>query len=88
MLFDRMLNQLRQTITAVMAHVELRPPEEAAQAAAPAQVNASGGASNVTQAGEMKEKPQSQQAATQKISRNAPCPCGSGKKYKHCCGAI
>ncbi len=20
-----------------------------------------------------------------KISRNAPCPCGSGKKYKHCC---
>jgi hypothetical protein len=18
--------------------------------------------------------------------RNAPCPCGSGKKYKHCCG--
>src|SRR5690606_15372691 len=19
------------------------------------------------------------------ISRNAPCPCGSGKKYKHCC---
>ena len=20
------------------------------------------------------------------ISRNAPCPCGSGKKYKHCCG--
>ena len=22
---------------------------------------------------------------TGKISRNAPCPCGSGKKYKHCC---
>ncbi|WP_207264803.1 preprotein translocase subunit SecA [Desulfovibrio sp. Huiquan2017] len=22
-----------------------------------------------------------------KISRNAPCPCGSGKKYKKCCGA-
>ena len=21
----------------------------------------------------------------QKINRNAPCPCGSGKKYKHCC---
>ena len=21
-----------------------------------------------------------------KISRNAPCPCGSGKKYKKCCG--
>ncbi len=22
----------------------------------------------------------------EKIGRNAPCPCGSGKKYKHCCG--
>jgi SEC-C motif-containing protein len=22
-----------------------------------------------------------------KIERNAPCPCGSGKKYKKCCGA-
>jgi glycosyltransferase involved in cell wall biosynthesis len=21
------------------------------------------------------------------ISRNSPCPCGSGKRYKHCCGA-
>jgi hypothetical protein len=20
-----------------------------------------------------------------KLSRNAPCPCGSGRKYKHCC---
>jgi hypothetical protein len=20
-----------------------------------------------------------------KIGRNAPCPCGSGRKYKHCC---
>ncbi|MBC7324722.1 MAG: SEC-C domain-containing protein, partial [Moorella sp. (in: Bacteria)] len=23
----------------------------------------------------------------QKIGRNDPCPCGSGKKYKKCCGA-
>jgi preprotein translocase subunit SecA len=23
-----------------------------------------------------------------KVSRNAPCPCGSGKKFKHCCGAL
>lgn len=25
-------------------------------------------------------------AAVGKVSRNAPCPCGSGKKYKRCCG--
>ncbi len=24
--------------------------------------------------------------ADKKIGRNEPCPCGSGKKYKHCCG--
>ena len=29
-----------------------------------------------------KEEPQK---APPKISRNAPCPCGSGKKYKYCC---
>ena len=26
--------------------------------------------------------------AKSKIGRNEPCPCGSGKKYKHCCGAL
>lgn len=26
-------------------------------------------------------------AASPSPLRNAPCPCGSGKKYKHCCGA-
>jgi preprotein translocase subunit SecA len=25
--------------------------------------------------------------ATVKVGRNDPCPCGSGKKYKKCCGA-
>lgn len=24
--------------------------------------------------------------SVQKVGRNDPCPCGSGKKYKHCCG--
>jgi len=23
-----------------------------------------------------------------KMGRNEPCYCGSGKKYKHCCGAL
>jgi preprotein translocase subunit SecA len=32
---------------------------------------------NVNVQGENKKK---------KIGRNDPCPCGSGKKYKHCCG--
>ena len=24
--------------------------------------------------------------STRKVGRNEPCPCGSGKKYKQCCG--
>ena len=26
--------------------------------------------------------------AKSKVGRNQPCPCGSGKKYKYCCGAL
>lgn len=33
------------------------------------------------------EKPQTVQRESPKIGRNDPCVCGSGKKYKKCCGA-
>lgn len=29
----------------------------------------------------------SKTAVSKKVGRNMPCPCGSGKKYKRCCGA-
>ncbi len=32
----------------------------------------------------VKKKP----VSVQKVGRNDPCPCGSGKKYKHCCGKM
>jgi preprotein translocase subunit SecA len=31
-------------------------------------------------------KPKTIKRATKKVGRNEPCPCGSGKKYKKCCG--
>jgi uncharacterized protein YecA (UPF0149 family) len=31
-------------------------------------------------------KPEQYVREAPKIGRNEPCPCGSGKKYKHCCG--
>jgi len=31
---------------------------------------------------------ESKPALDEKISRNASCPCGSGKKYKNCCGSL
>ena len=33
-----------------------------------------------------KERPQTVHRAGSKVGRNDPCPCGSGKKYKKCCG--
>ena len=33
------------------------------------------------------ERPATVRRKGKKIGRNAPCPCGSGKKYKRCCGA-
>ncbi len=32
------------------------------------------------------QRPKTVVRTSQKIGRNDPCPCGSGKKYKHCCG--
>ncbi|HHO75780.1 MAG TPA: preprotein translocase subunit SecA [Deltaproteobacteria bacterium] len=36
--------------------------------------------------GPSKEKPSTVRRTGKKVGRNDPCPCGSGKKYKQCCG--
>jgi hypothetical protein len=43
---------------------------------------ASGGASSRIS----HERPARAASVPERVSRNAPCPCGSGKKYKKCCG--
>jgi len=47
-------------------------------------------AENILKAGIQVQKPAAQshaiESGKQKIGRNSPCPCGSGKKYKHCHG--
>jgi len=40
----------------------------------------------VNQAGEDALQPQAKRNAPAKVGRNEPCPCGSGKKFKKCCG--
>ena len=35
----------------------------------------------------VEEEPPPPPAVSSKVGRNDPCPCGSGKKYKKCCGA-
>ncbi len=56
------------------------PPTAKARAAAPRQAVASGPAG---------EEPQMElplKRELPKVGRNDPCPCGSGKKFKSCCG--
>ncbi len=36
----------------------------------------------------LKREPPAEPAPKEKIGRNDPCPCGSGKKYKKCCGKV
>jgi len=39
-------------------------------------------------AGEASKPPAPIKRESEKVGRNAPCPCGSGKKYKKCCGRV
>ena len=38
------------------------------------------------QAAKTQQQAQKTESAEEKIGRNDPCPCSSGKKYKKCCG--
>ncbi|SAK51870.1 yecA family protein [Caballeronia temeraria] len=35
----------------------------------------------------MRDAPAPIRRTSEKVGRNEPCPCGNGRKYKHCCGA-
>ena len=70
-LFEQMLQNLRTVITSVLSHLEVK--EEKNQ--------------NVYSKNKENDiKSNTKNTNWGKIPRNAKCPCGSGKKYKHCCG--
>ena len=73
--FDVLLDAIRHKVVYSLFHVTLK--KEAKKPAPPsAMAKASGRTDTNVQ----------QPTAKNKIGRNDPCPCGSGKKYKHCCG--
>ena len=57
-----------------------------ASSARPA-VAAPGGKRQLITNRETASRPSRPMRVTQRVGRNDPCPCGSGKKYKKCCGA-
>lgn len=75
-LFANLLETVGADVTRVLMNVQIRQPEPEEVAAAQQEAQA----------------PAQQEALPQEedpfahVGRNDPCPCGSGKKYKHCCG--
>ena len=81
-MFDSMIAAIRENTAKMMLTVRLRKKEEAPQRE---QVAKETGTSSAAAAGDgtVQKQPVKKQ---KKPGRNAPCPCGSGLKYKKCCG--
>ena len=83
-LFDHLLNAVRREVTRILMTVRIASPEEVAAAEAAAQPEH---LDNVRyeHEGDASSESDDPYAGT---GRNEPCPCGSGKKYKHCHGNL
>ena len=74
-MFDSMLQKIDKDVAIFLLKAEIRQNIERKETNKKMITNDS-------EASEIKKKP----VRKQKIGRNDPCPCGSGKKYKQCCG--
>src|SRR5262249_46155394 len=81
-MFEGMMARLREQITQLLAHIEIRQPEPMQEMAPPLQAP-----QPPRPAGSNGADPNNP-ASWKNVSRNAACPCGSGKKYKHCHGKL
>ncbi|WP_334127957.1 preprotein translocase subunit SecA [Sneathiella sp.] len=91
-MFEHMLEQLRETVTTYLSHVQLtNPAEEVRQPEPPRddQITATH-LDPVTGENELAGDTAVLEKGDNwgKVRRNAPCPCGSGKKFKQCHGRV
>jgi preprotein translocase subunit SecA len=79
-LFEELMNRIREEslITLSRIQIQRRRPADIPKRERKAMQLSHGGDG---------ERPATIKREGKKIGRNAPCPCGSGKKYKKCCGA-
>jgi preprotein translocase subunit SecA len=83
-LFSEMLERVRAESISLITHVQVKREEEVADLAPKSgsqRLTLSHGREN-----NEPEKPRPETRSAPKIGRNDPCPCGSGRKFKHCCG--
>ena len=78
-MFDQMVNAIREDTARMLLTVRIRREEEPKREQVMKATGESGG--DGSEKGRTVRK-----TAAQKIGRNDPCPCGSGLKYKKCCG--
>ena len=76
-MFDAMVASIREDTARMMLTVRIRTQEEPKREQVAKPSENTGGDGSVKSSTVKKGK---------KIGRNDPCPCGSGKKYKKCCG--
>ena len=82
-MFDAMISDIKRDTVQQVLFVRVRQDENALQRRAVARISSEGTEEQMSSPG--KRKPVVKSAA-QKVGPNDPCPCGSGKKYKKCCG--
>lgn len=78
-MFDEMVNSIREDTVKTLFTFQLRKDNEQPKRKQVADVSAASFGGD----GTVKKTPIRKEA---KVGRNDPCPCGSGKKYKKCCG--
>jgi preprotein translocase subunit SecA len=93
-LFSMLLDLVKNEVTRTLMTVQIQTREEADQAAQQLEERAEN-ISNVTytaptETGEVETTVDAATVAASvpQVGRNDPCPCGSGKKYKHCHGKL
>jgi preprotein translocase subunit SecA len=100
-LFSQLLDVVKIEVTRILMTVRIQTQEEAAQAAEAIEEKAEA-ISNVTYTHPNEDGSVSQEVdestaglkrampdgSVPRVGRNDPCPCGSGKKYKHCHGKL
>ncbi|MDK2798822.1 MAG: preprotein translocase subunit SecA [Clostridiales bacterium] len=72
-MFEEMIRNIQEDTVTIIYHAHIETPPEREKVAEP--INAVHG-----------DGPTKPIVKGEKIGRNEPCPCGSGKKYKKCCG--
>ena len=88
-LFERMLETIREDVTRILsvAEIQFNQPAEALPELPDFLTNLGDFSGGEAGAGLLEGNAQaSDPYAGLNLSRNAPCPCGSGEKYKHCHG--